>query len=262
MGNLLVSEIIKSISVIDIPRRKQKIKYSRKQACKYLEPKGDISNSLQPLCYCSQRDLVLGTKAFVCETCNFYSPKNNVKIMEIYEESKKLAEDKLKEKQIELLDLLSDEDVDLSTDEFEEDEGELPLKFEKRKADKDDLEDSDDFSEIICPFCDEIVDDLRSHIESCEFAPDDASVEDIMPLKTKKKKEKKTASPSKKSKETEEEEGSQKCPYCGKEFQRLGRHLNSCKKKPVDNDEEEEDEEDDEEEDDEEDDNEEFDDED
>ncbi|MFX1274936.1 MAG: hypothetical protein ACFFBP_03650 [Promethearchaeota archaeon] len=236
--------------MINIPRRKQKIKYSRKQACKYLEPKGDISNCLQPLCNCVERELVLGTKAFVCETCYLYNPKNNVKISDVYEESRKLAEARLKERKIEIIDILKDEDIDLSIDEFEEDEGELPTKFEKRKADKGDMEDSEDFAEIICPFCDEIVDDLRSHIESCEFAPEDASIEDIMPSRPKKKKKGKKASttPSKKPKEGEEEGGAQKCPYCGKEFQRLGRHLNSCKKKPADDEEEEEEDEDDEEE--------------
>lgn len=221
--------------MITIPRRKQKIKYSRKQACKFLEPKGDISNCLQPLCYCNERELVLGTKAFVCETCYLYSPKNNVKISEVYDESKKMAEAKLKERKIELVDILTDEDVDLSTDEFDEDEGELPMKFEKRKADKGDLEDAEDFAEIICPFCDEIVDDLRSHIESCEFAPDDASIEDIMPSKPKKKKKSKKSSTSTTKKTSDEENGGkQKCPYCGKEFQRLGRHLSSCKKRPAD----------------------------
>ncbi len=168
--------------------------------------------------------------------------------MDIYDQSRKLAEQKLKESKIELSDLLKEEEIDLSLDEFEEDEGELPTKFEKRKAGKGDLEDSEDFAELICPFCDEIVDDLQSHIESCEFAPEDASIDDIVQPRSKRKKRgRKPAAPSKtkgKSKaksddeeeedeEDEEEAGSKKCPYCGKEFQRLGRHLNSCKKKPA-----------------------------
>ena len=70
-----------------IPRRKQKIKYSRKLACKFLTPKGDISNSLQPLCFCPERDLVLGTRAYVCQVCIFYS-QTNKKISEIYDESR------------------------------------------------------------------------------------------------------------------------------------------------------------------------------
>ncbi len=38
------------------------------------------------------------------------------------------------------------------------------------------------------------------------------------------------ATPDKKA----EEKVTQVCPYCGKSFVRLGRHLNSCKKKPKD----------------------------
>lgn len=220
--------------MIIIPRRKQKIKYSRKYACKSLTPKGDISNSLQALCYCTERDLVLGTKAYVCETCILYNQKSNVKIADLYEESRKQAEKKIKEKKIELVDVNREDDIDLSIDEFEEEETELPEKFEKRKAGKGDIED-EDFAELLCPFCDEIVDDLRSHIESCELAPEDASIDDIMPSKSKKKRGRKPGATTRK-KETGDkgEQNKQKCPYCGKEFQRLGRHLNSCKKKPAD----------------------------
>ena len=112
-------------------------------------------------------------------------------------------------------------------------------KFVKRKAGKGDLED-EDFGELLCPFCDEIVDDLRSHIESCELAPDDASIDDIMPSKSKKKKRgrKPAGKTEKAGTKGTGEQNKQKCPYCGKEFQRLGRHLNSCKKKPADADDE------------------------
>ena len=221
--------------MINIPRRKQKIKYSRKYACKSLTPKGDISNSLQALCYCTERDLVLGTKAYVCETCALYNQKSNVKISDLYDESRKKAEKKIKEKKIALIEIKREEDIDLSIDEFEEEELELSEKFEKRKAGKGDLENGEDFAELLCPFCDEIVDDLRSHIESCELAPDDASIEDIMPSKSKKKRGRKPATKTGTT-DTDDKgaQGKQQCPYCGKEFQRLGRHLNSCKKKPAD----------------------------
>ena len=81
--------------MITIPRRKQKIKYSRKFACKYLEPIGDISNSLQPLCYCRERDLILGRRAYVCQVCQWYSQIDR-KFSDIYEESRKIAEEKIK----------------------------------------------------------------------------------------------------------------------------------------------------------------------
>ena len=80
-----------------IPRRKQKVKYSRKLACQHLEPKGDISNSLQPLCFCPERDLVLGTRAYVCQVCSLYNPRSNISISEIYAESKKIAEKQIKD---------------------------------------------------------------------------------------------------------------------------------------------------------------------
>jgi hypothetical protein len=153
----------------------------------------------------------------------------------MYEESKKRAEQKIKEKQIELEEfelatIKSEEGIDLSIDEFDESDEEVPLKFEKRKAGKADLEDTEEFQTIECPFCGESFDDLPAHIGDCELAPDDASVKDLIPQKKKKKKK-----PSKKTgtgeKSTAEK---QKCQYCGKEFLRLGRHLNSCPKKPVD----------------------------
>ncbi|MHA1915333.1 MAG: hypothetical protein ACW986_05735 [Promethearchaeota archaeon] len=124
--------------------------------------------------------------------------------------------------------LKSDDDIDLSIDEFEELDDEQPLKFEKRKAGKADLEDSEEFQSIECPFCGEMFDDLASHIRTCEFAPDDASIEDIIP--TKKKRRKKTVDKPSSKKSGEK----QKCQYCGKEFVRLGKHLNSCPKRPVD----------------------------
>lgn len=218
-----------------MPRRKQKIKYSRKIVCKHLEPKGNISNSLQSLCYCPTRDLTLGSRAYVCQVCALYDPaKNNRRFSEIYEESKKIAEKKIKEREIkleafEIAEITSDEEVDLTIDEFEEEEEEAPLKFEKRKAGKAELDDSEEFGEATeCPFCGDFFADLVSHIPNCEFAPDDASIEDVLPSKPKKKRKKTTGNG-----ETSDAE-KQKCPYCGKEFLRLGRHLNSCPKKPAD----------------------------
>jgi uncharacterized Zn-finger protein len=192
---------------------------------------GDISNSLQPLCKCPERDLVLGKKAYVCQVCTLYV-QTTQKVSEIYEVSRKDAEKKIKEKKIELeafelAELKVDNDLDLTSDEFEEEEDEeIPLKFEKRKLAKDEVEDAEEFTEVECPFCGELFDDLRSHLQNCEFAPDDASIEDILPRRKKRKKPKTTAEKGSKDKQV--------CPYCGKEFVRLGRHLSSCPKKPKD----------------------------
>lgn len=221
-----------------MPRRKQKIKYSRKIVCKHLEPKGNISNSLQSLCYCPARELILGTRAYVCQVCDKYDPaKSNHRFSEVYEESKKIAEKKIQEKKIkleefEIAEIISDENLDLSIDEFEEEEEEAPIKFEKRKAGKAELGDSEEFADTTeCPFCGEFFADLVSHIRECEFAPEDVSIEDIMPSKRRKKKKGPSKRPEVDAKKSGEK---QKCPYCGKEFVRLGRHLNSCPKKPSD----------------------------
>ena len=195
---------------------------------------GDISNSLQPLCYCAERDLVLAKRAYICQVCKIYIQATK-KFSEVYEESRREAEKKIKEKKIELeeyelAELKHDDEMDLSLDEFEEEEEEeIPLKFEKRKAGKAELEDSEDFGDMECPFCGERVGDIRTHIKDCEFAPNDVDINDILPTKARKKKKKKpgtTAGGVAKEK--------QACPYCGKEFIRLGRHLNSCPKKPKD----------------------------
>jgi len=216
-----------------IPRRKQKIVYSRKITCKHLTPMGDISNSLQPLCYCAERDLVLGKKAYICSVCKKYIQATK-KFSEVYEESRREAEKKIKEKKIELeeyelAELKHDDEMDLSLDEFEEEEDEeIPLKFEKRKGGKGEIE---DFGDMECPFCGETVGDIRTHIKECEFAPEDVNINDILPTKTRKKKKKPGPTTGGAAKEKTA------CPYCGKEFIRLGRHLNSCPKKPKDTDE-------------------------
>ena len=89
------------------------------------------------------------------------------------------------------------------------------------------------YSGIECPFCGEVHEDLASHLQSCEFAPDDASIEDILPSKPKRKKRKAPSSKPKSGTGSAKE----KCPYCGKEFTRLGRHISSCPQRPKDEDE-------------------------
>lgn len=227
-----------------MPRRKQKVKYSRKLACQHLNPKGDISNSMQSLCYCPKRDLVLGTRAYVCQVCTLYNPQSNVSISDVFAESKKIAEKQIKEKKLqfedlEIEDVDMEEDVDLSIDEFEEEE-EIQTKFEKRKAGKVDREEGEEeFAEVECPFCGELFDDLASHIRECEFAPDDIDVEDYLPSRPKKKrKKKKVETTSKKKSDSEKSKEKKICPYCEKNFVRLGRHIKACPKRPDDADEE------------------------
>jgi len=188
---------------------------------------------MQSLCYCPTRELILGPRAFVCQVCKLYDPaKNNRRFSDVYDESQKQAEQKIKEKQIELEEfelaaIKKEEGIDLSIDEFAEADDKTPLKFEKRKAGKASLDDTEDFQSQECPFCGDFYDDLPSHVRDCDLAPDDASIEDLLPKKKKKKSSKKTETGEKSTK------AKQFCPHCGKGFQRLGRHLNSCPKKPT-----------------------------
>jgi hypothetical protein len=214
---------------LTIPRKKQKIKFARKFACKHLTSMEDISNSLQPLCSCAVRDLVMGKKAYVCQVCSLYV-QTDQRVSDVYEKSRKGAEKKIKEKKIELeafelAELAVESELDLTIDEFEEEDEDSSRKFEKRKAGKDQIDNSDEFS-LECPFCAELVGDIRSHLAECEFAPEDASIADIMPSKKKKKKSTATSGKGTKKK--------QACPYCKKEFVRLGRHLTSCPQRPKD----------------------------
>lgn len=174
----------------------------------------------------------------MCQVCSLYDPvKNNNRFSDVYEESKKAAEKKIREREIELEEfelaaIKSDDDIDLSIDEFEEEDEKVPLKFEKRKAGITGLEDAEEIGEVECPFCGELFSDLRTHIQDCDFAPDDVTIEDVMPSKTKRKRK----TPRKKSQAGKDKTPieKQKCPYCGKEFIRLGRHTKSCPKRPVD----------------------------
>jgi len=193
---------------------------------------GDIANSLQPLCNCAERDLVLGKKAYVCQVCTHYV-QTTKRISDVFEESRKGAEKKIKEKKIELeafelAELAVESELDLTSDEFEEEDEEVSQKFEKRKSGKGEIDDSEEFTPIECPFCAETFDDLRSHLPNCEFAPDDASIEDIMPSKSRKKKKKPATGSGKQTK------AKQACPYCKKEYIRLGRHITSCPQRPDD----------------------------
>jgi uncharacterized Zn-finger protein len=221
-----------------MPRRKKKLKYTRKKACKYLTPKGDISNNLQALCYCPERDLVLAAKAYVCQVCDLYSQVDK-KFSDVYEKSKKKAEEKIKEKELELEELelgeiKEEEEIDLSVEEFEEEEEELSERFEQKATQS--FEDVEDVTEAECPFCGELFDNLAIHIKTCEFAPEDATIEDLMPEKPTRKR--KTKEKKKEKKKKKKEKDTIDCPYCGKEYVRLSRHLPYCDDRPENPDEE------------------------
>jgi predicted RNA-binding Zn-ribbon protein involved in translation (DUF1610 family) len=192
---------------------------------------GDISSSRQPLCYCTKRELVLGTKAYVCQVCEYYS-KSDRKTTEVYEKSKDKADKLIEEEEIGEVSLEAEEgeEIDLSVDEFEEEEI-TAERYEKKRTGTT-IEEAEEFAEMECPFCGEIFDNLAVHIRECEFAPEDVDVEDYLPTRTPKK--------VKKEKKEEESESKDKipCPYCGKNYIRLGRHLPYCDDRPDDADEE------------------------
>ncbi len=164
--------------------------------------------------------------------CSLYSQTDR-RITEVYEESKRLAEKKIKEKELELKDFeLVEEEIDLSVDEFEEEE-EIELKYEKRKTSKEDIE-AEDIGTLECPYCGEITDDIEGHLEICELAPEDATIDDVLPSRAKKKKKKGTRRKKKKTSTKKQQQEKLECPYCGKMYARLARHLSSCSKRPED----------------------------
>lgn len=219
--------------MISIPRRKAKVKFKKKIACENLEPLGDVSNSLQPLCYCAERDLVLGSHttmgAFVCQVCWLYSPDGNVTAAEIYKKSKKMAEQKIpivKEIEIKDVDLELEEQLELDTSEFDEIEEEesVPPKFRKRSKGSGKASIKKEYGDLTteCAFCGEFFENVEEHMLNCEFAPsEDAAI----PRRGRKPKPAAPKAPS-----TEVGKAGEVCPYCGKTFQRLARHI--CKKAP------------------------------
>jgi hypothetical protein len=95
--------------------------------------------------------------------------QTDLRFSDVYEKSRKGAEKKIKEKKIELkafelAELAVESELDLSIDEFEEEDDEVSLKFEKRKAGKDDL--SDSFIR------------LGRHLTSCPQRPKDEDKEE------------------------------------------------------------------------------------
>lgn len=54
-----------------------------KDACVHLETMNKVSYSLQPLCYCKERDLVIGKNALVCLICDLFKKSDN-QIGEMY----------------------------------------------------------------------------------------------------------------------------------------------------------------------------------
>ncbi|MCK4282182.1 MAG: hypothetical protein KAX10_08710 [Candidatus Lokiarchaeota archaeon] len=216
--------------MIFIPRRKTKIKFKRKIACIHLEPAGDVSNCLQPLCICSTRDLMLGSHgssgAYVCQVCEDYDPNSNVTFNEVYKKSKKIAEKKIpivKEIEIKELEVELLEDIDLDVSEFEEEEDEesKAIKFKKRSkgTSKGSKKEINEMLTSECPYCGEFFEDLSAHKAICEFAPSKSKM-----IKTRGRKPK---PPTEKPKD---EQKGEVCPYCGKTFLRLSRH--KCKKAP------------------------------
>ena len=67
-----------------MPTKSTKSKTSEiKDACIHLETMNEISYSLQPLCYCKERDLVLGKNAIICSVCALFK-KSDKLLGEVY----------------------------------------------------------------------------------------------------------------------------------------------------------------------------------
>jgi hypothetical protein len=126
-------------------------------ACIHLKSLNTVSNSLQPLCECVKRDLILGKTAVICSVCEFYK-KTSSTIGEMYLADELGEEDILwndedfydviKEREVTGDTFDFEESTELYTDEDEEDEEEeeeeKPKRKRKKKTKKKDEEDDDD----------------------------------------------------------------------------------------------------------------------
>jgi len=99
------------------------------EACVHLETLNEVSYSLQPLCYCKARDLVLGKNAVVCSVCDLYKKSDN-QLAEMYVASAVDGEDMQNWDDEDFYEVIKDEDGD---DEEDEEDDDMPKKRRKRK---------------------------------------------------------------------------------------------------------------------------------
>ncbi|MHA1821567.1 MAG: hypothetical protein ACTSU2_12840 [Promethearchaeota archaeon] len=114
--------------------------FLNKNACVYLKSMNKVSNSLQPLCYCEKRDLVLGRTAVVCSVCKFYTPSEK-KLDELYRADAEVSDSSIWVATEDFYEYAGDIDVDedelVDEEEDEEEEDEQRGRKSKRKSKKE-----------------------------------------------------------------------------------------------------------------------------
>jgi hypothetical protein len=115
-----------------------------KEACVHLETLNEVSYSLQALCYCKARDLVLGKGAVVCSVCELFK-KSDSELGELYiadaSEDATLWDDAES-----FYEVIKEEEGD---EEEEDEEEDMPKKrrTRKKKVVEEEEEDDDDEEE-------------------------------------------------------------------------------------------------------------------
>ncbi len=235
------------------------------EACVHLKTLNQVSNSMQPLCECVKRDLILGKLAGICSVCSYYKKTSNKIISEMYV-SEFLSEEKILWDEVDFYDVVKDKysetgkfalEDDLSDeDDDDEDEEQQPKRRRKKRSSKkkdeedediiiEKVEEEEKISEELFGGTDEDPD------KELEVEDDADEVEkDFQARKAKRRRE----SPEefdddgfdlKKDRKGGigsgfeapdieiTSDGKERCPYCLKEFGSVSRHISRCKKAPV-----------------------------
>ncbi len=236
------------------------------EACVHLKTLNQVSNSMQPLCECVKRDLILGKLAGICSVCSLYKKSSDKIISEMYVseylngekilwDEEDFYDDVVKDKYSErgkfaLEEDLSDDDDD-DDDEEEQPKRRRKKRTKKKKDEEDDdviiekVEEEEKISEELFGGTDEDED------KELEVEDDTDEVEkDFQARKAKRrqdtpeefddvgfdlKKELKNARGSGFEAPDIEitSDGKERCPYCLKEFGSVSRHISRCKKAPA-----------------------------
>ncbi len=111
------------------------------EACVHLKTLNQVSNSMQPLCECVKRDLILGKLAGICSVCSLYKKSNEI-ISEMYI-SDFLSEEKILWDEVDFYDVVKDkysetgkfaleDDLSDEDDDEDDDEDEAPKRRRKK----------------------------------------------------------------------------------------------------------------------------------
>lgn len=233
------------------------------EACVHLKTLNQVSNSMQPLCECVKRDLILGKLAGICSVCSYYKKSSDKIISEMYV-SEFLSGEKILWDEEDFYDVVKDKysergkfalEDDLSDDDDDEEEEQPTRRRKKRTSKKKDEEDDDVINEKVEEE-EKISEELfggtdEDSDKELEVEDDADEVEkDFQTRKAKrirespveldddgfdlKKGSKGGIGSGFEAPDIEiTSDGKERCPYCLKEFGSVSRHISRCKKAPA-----------------------------